>query len=198
LKEENNMKTSKEEFQEDIIKFKTDIIEMVEERFNEDHKLDPVVFGLIIKDGKIGTAMLLGLAELFINEEGKDIAAAAIKEITKELKLLAVALVSEAWASPEPVTKSPSVINTDGELIEGSLKPKDDQKYIEALVINFETHDQEACRIWEITSDKKLKSITNTQWQSKKPGEGRFKNLVMEDYSDFAQDIKKNLKDNLN
>ena len=192
------MKTSKEEFQEQIINFKEDIIQMVEERFNEDHKLDPVVFGLIFKDGRLGTAMLLGLAELFIDDEGKDTAAAIIKKITKELKLLSVALVSEAWASSEPISSSPSVINTDGEFVEGSLKPKDDQKFIEALVINFETHDQEACRIWEITSDKKLKSITNTQWQPKKPGEGRFKDLVMEDYSDFAQEIKKNLKDNLN
>ena len=192
------MKTSKEEFQEQIINFKEDIIQMVEERFNEDHKLDPVVFGLIFKDGRLGTAMLLGLAELFIDDEGKDTAAAIIKKITKELKLLSVALGSEAWASSEPISSSPSVINTDGEFVEGSLKPKDDQKFIEALVINFETHDQEACRIWEITSDKKLKSITNTQWQPKKPGEGRFKDLVMEDYSDFAQEIKKNLKDNLN
>jgi len=195
------MKTIQEDFTEKINVFKDTVVEMVQGTFNTAGEMDPTVFGLIVKDNKIGLVVLLGLGELFTDDAHKEIAAAGIKKISKEFKFLAVGFAVEAWASNDPLTTG-TVVTSEGELEENVIDPENKIEKKEVVLLTFETFDQEAANIWEITraGDKpKLKRWQKKSWSKKNPNnKGKFADIIVEDYSQFAQELKTTLKDNLN
>jgi hypothetical protein len=195
------MKTLKEEFEKNLTDFRSMVIEMATDKFNEDKGIEPTLFGLIVKDNKMALVVLVGLGELFVNDQKKDLASIIIKEVTKELKLLAVCLITEAWAAKAPINFE-SVIDAEGNYIEGAVRASEHPDKKETLTMNFESNKQEAFECLQIIREGEnvsLKKLYSENWKDKKPGKkGRFKDLVMEDYSEFTQQLKTILKDNQN
>lgn len=197
------MKTIKELYQEHLAKFKTDIKEMVKDAVEKDGGLDPVVFALVLSGDKIGIAVLTGLGELFTSDEGKDVAAMAMKELSNQIKPVAIAFASEAWASAKSFDDYTSVIDEDGNYREGVIRPVDDPNRKEILFINWETFDQEASDTWDMIRNNgklELKESITTDWVPKGElnKEGRFANILTDNYSEMAMILQEQLKNSKN
>lgn len=170
-------------YQQELEKFENNVISTVKTMFEEDEEVAPVVFALVRKGKDFGFTVLGGLEQLFISESGKDMAAEIIKRFSKEMKPLAIAFASEAWMSEIP----------KGEELKG--KPSEDPQRKEILHIAFESYDQTAFKCWEIERKEEVslkpKDISHT-WKEKNPQslQGRFMNLLEENYSEFAKDFR--------
>lgn len=196
------MKTSNELYQENLKIFQKYVKEYVIEVFNKDGEIDPFVFGMLMKDGQAAYAILDGLADFFGEDGNKDQAAEVIARLCQEIKFLAMGFISEIWIADVPL-KPKSVINPDGDLLFNVIEPDANNKNaFEALMINFETHLEEATTIWKILRSKKsvkLEIYIDGEWKPKVVNkEARFNNFIKEDYNELSQQIKDNLKNNLN
>lgn len=196
------MKTIEETFEEHLKDFKKNITKGVIDRFNDEGGLNPVVFALILHEGKPALAILEGLAELFISDEGKEQAAQIIKETATTIKPLAVCFVSEGWAAEKPLSEYDSVIDKDGNYREGVVRPIDDPNRKEVLLLMFETHNKESFVQLNIIRDGEnvsLQEDTDVDWVLKKEKrKGRFANLLDENYAELVQKIKTNLSNSQN
>lgn len=197
------MKTIQEEYQAKLNDFKEMIIDSTQEMFKEHGGIDPTVFGLVIKDGTLHIGILGGLGEMFVSDEGKDVAAQIIKKMSKELKPIALAFISEAWASENPGTNYDAVVDKDGNYREGVVRPIDDPNRKEILFINFETHDKEAFIQWDMVpkgEEKVLELKISSDWDKKREVHlrGRFSGLLEENYSELAKMLGDKLKDSKN
>ncbi len=195
------MKTIEETFAEQLKEFKADILKAVKARFADDKGLDPVVFGLMLHEGKPALGILEGLAEFFTSDENKELAAQIIKESTHKIKPLALCFVSEGWAAEKPSSEYDAIIDKDGNYREGVVRPVDDPNRKEIVLLMFETHDKEAfvqLNIIRNGDDVTLDEVTNTDWEPKKHRQGRFANLLQDNYAELAQTIKTNLANSQN
>lgn len=197
------MKTIQEEYQQHLVKFKDQIKDMVKTAIKEDGGLDPVVFALVLSGDKIGIAVLAGLGDLFVSDQGKELAVKVMKELSKEVKPVAIAFASEAWASIAPADGYDSVIDPNGNYREGVVRPADDPNRKETLFINWETFDQESSDVWEMIHNGdiiELKESTSTDWvpKGKLNKGGRFTNILTDNYSELAMMLGDKLKDNKN
>lgn len=195
------MKTIEETFAEQLKEFKADILKAVKARFADDKGLDPVVFGLMLHEGKPVLGIIEGLAEFFTSDENKELAAQVIKDTALKIKPLALCFVSEGWASEKPMTEYDAVVDKDGNYREGVVRPIDDPNRKEIILLLFETHDKEAFVQLDIIrngEEVSLNEVTNTDWEPKKHRAGRFANLLQENYEELAQTIKTNLSNSQN
>lgn len=196
------MKTIEEIFMEHIQQFKRNIIHAATERFKDEKGLEPVVFALVMHEGKPALAILEGLAAFFTSDENKELAAKVIKESTSKIKPLALCFVSEGWASTKSFDQYESVVDSEGNYREGVIRPKDDPDRKEILMLIFETHNKESFVNFEILREGEevtLKELSNPNWQAKKGDfKGRFANLLEDNYSELAQTIKDNLSKSQN
>lgn len=195
------MKTIEEIFMDHVQDFKKNIVHAATERFKDEKGLEPVVFALVMHEGKPALAILEGLAQFFTSDENKELAAEVIKEHTSKIKPLALCFLSEGWVSEKPLTEYDSVIDKDGNYREGVIRPIDDPNRKEVLLLMFETHDKEAFVQFDMIrndDDVILKETTNTDWELKKHKKGRFANLLQENYEELAQTIKTNLANSKN
>ena len=129
--------TLQEKYNEKINHFKEMIIDMIDHTFKNEGYIAPVVFALIEKEGETGIAILGDLNEFMKNDSSKDNITKMIKQLNKELKPIATALVTEAWMSVYSGKKSP--LDKDGNYKEGIVKPSEDPNKIEIVMITFET-----------------------------------------------------------
>jgi hypothetical protein len=196
------IKTEQEMFSEHLSTFSKDVVSMVQREFNDKKGIDPVVFALNIKNNKLIIGLLHGLGKLFTSDSGKDTAAQLIKEISKQMKPLAIAFAYEGWSSSVPITEYNTVIDENGNLREGVLRPKDDIESKEVLVIHMETFNKDCCYIFEISRQDDIITLlepTLQNWAPKKLEiKTKFGNLLQDNYSEFATLIKEQLKTNMN
>jgi len=175
------MKNIKVNLKEELEGFKEQIVELIHETFDNDGEVKPTMFALIIHNDKLHIALLAGLAELFVSEKGKDIAADVIKDFTKDIKPMAIAFVSEGWMVESEININASESTARKEII----------------MINFETYDKESSVFLEILRDKtqaSLKLIHDLDWRKKEKNSSRFSNLLEENYSELAQWVSKQLE----
>jgi len=198
------METIQETVKKRLESFTNLIVEVVEDRFNRDKEVTPVVFGLVQKEGKFGVAILEGLAELFSGDHGKDLAAMMMKEMAKEVKPIAIAFVCEAWATEKKISDKDDILDENGKYRPGAVRPSEDPNRKEILFINFETFDHEASQQWDIVKNEAGEKVLNVnikaQW-TKKGAQiigGRFQDLLQENYSEMAQTLKKELENHVN
>lgn len=190
------MKTINEIVKEKIDDFRTQVIDVIKTIYEDKKEVDPVVFGLMIQDGKAGFVVLDKIADLFQSEIGKDTISDVVKQMAEKLKLLSIAIVSEGYISESESVKGP-YINPEGKLKE-ALRPSEDPDSKEVLVINFETHDKQAMMIWTIGGNN-LDLYKNMDWSDKTSmQQGRFDNLLNTDYSGIKEELRTLLKDNQN
>ena len=195
------MVTIQEKYEESINTFKKEIIEMVQHMYAENkEEFAPIVFGLILKDGKLGIAVMLGLGEMMTSPEGKRQAAQAIKEIGDKIKPIAIAFACEGYMTIHKASTPLTAVDKDGNLVSTVLPPSKDPNRIEALMINFETHDKSAFRHWEIDKKRALHStLPGKDWMPKDPTEeGIFTNLLTTNNTELADFLKEQLKTNMN
>jgi hypothetical protein len=197
------MKTIQEQYQEHLVSFRAIIKDMVKDMVKEHGGVDPVVFALILKDNKVAIGVLAGLGELFTSDQGKDLAAEAMKKLNEEIKPIAIAFVSEAWASIKAEGEYDSVIDPSGNYREGVVRPADDPNRKEMIFINWETFDQQAMDTWEMVrngDDLQLKKAHTDDWKPKDPKtkSGRFTNILTDNYSELAKILGEQLKNSQN
>lgn len=195
------MKTINEQIQLELDDFTKTITEMVSDRFTEDHELEPVVFMLSIKEGKPAIGIVHGLGQLFGSDEGKDVAAEALKEINESAKPIATAFASEGWYLSTTKDKSSDLIDKEGRM---KVRPSDHPDRLEMLFINFETHDRICMVTWSILREEgqppMIVELNPPEWVSKKVMvvQGRFGNLLETNYNEFVQQLKLSMKENKN
>jgi hypothetical protein len=203
-----NVKTINEWYNEELINFKNNVQEMVKEIFNETKQIEPLAFALIIKENELKISVLSGLGKFFYNPDGKVMAAEVMRKFNKETKPIAIAFVCEAWAKILDIDDAKPYVNADGILV----NPLDERPSLakdkkEIIMFTFETFDKEASVHYEINrnaydeNDVKIKKFLDLDWLPKKENHvnGLMTDLLEENYSEFAQMIKKlNNKENLN
>lgn len=192
------MKTIQENINKNIEAFKSIIKDSVEERFKEDNSVEPVAFGLVMKDDKFGIAIIGGLEALFVSNETKRLLPAVMEKLTTEIKPIALAFVTEAW---QVIANPKDVLNPDGSYKTGlSASTHPDRK--ESVVINFETHDKVSVTSWLIdrSNEKvKLDLIFDQPLEVKDPkNNDNFGNLLKKNYSEVAQKLEVELKNSMN
>lgn len=204
-----NIKTIKEQYEEELVLFKTNVQEMAKDMFTHSNELAPLLFALVIKEDKLVVAVLGGLGSLFVSKEGKMAAAKIMREFNKEMKPVATAFVCEGWAKIVNVDDAKPYVNAEGELVDPLMqRPSEAKNKKEVLMFMFETHDKESAVNYEIKrnpgdpTDVKLEKLMDADWASKKEGHvgGIMADLLEENYSEFAQMIKNRVtgKENLN
>jgi len=191
------MKTLKEEYKQKISDFAKDVEEMITHRFMEDKIIHPIVFGLIIKGDKLVMTVLSGLGELFDSDAGKEQAAQIIKSMSKELKPVALAFISEGWMSSHAVTDMDSLVDENGDYHENAVRPSQDPNRKEVLMVMLETFDEEASvfieikRIGELVE---LEDFQRTDWCKKTSMfKGRFANMLEDNHNEINQVLQKML-----
>lgn len=203
-----SVKTIREQFEEELVLFKTNVQLMVKDIFTTEKTIEPMLFTLIIKEDKLVVAILGGMGAFFNSDEGKMAAAQVMRKFNKEMKPLATAFVCEGWARILNIEDTKSYVNADGDLVDPlNIRPSqaDDKK--EVLMFMFETYDKEASVHYEIKrkpydeEDAELHKVMDMDWASKKEGHvgGIMADLLQDNYDVFAQMIKNiNNKENLN
>ena len=131
-------KTIQEIFNNHLNDFAIDIVRFTTGMFETDKRLDPIVMALTIKEGKLSIAVLAGLGQFFTNDHGKEVAARIIKEAAKEIKPVAIAFATEAWISEKSVEEIDKILDKDGSYKEGIVRPSEDPKRREVLMIHLE------------------------------------------------------------
>ena len=198
------MKTIQEEIQEHVVEFKNEITRVVIKRFNEDKEITPIVFALILEDKKPKIGILAGLERFFSDPDSKNIAAQLIKESSNVIKPIAIAFICEGWGASyhkdEDISK---IIDQNGNYIDESVTPKNNPNRKEILFMSFETYDQKAAVMMEIVRDGEevsLKEMSNNDWEPKKEEKykGKFADLLKENYSAMAEELKESLSKSQN
>lgn len=188
-------------FSEELDGFKEEVVKNVTATFKEFGSLEPVLFGLVPNGDKLNIVLLSGLGTLFINSEGKDAAAAVIRDFNKEVKPIAIALASEGYMAQYNSVNE--VLDDEGNFINPDYRPANDPNAVEVIAINFETFNKECHAYFAINRDKEAADVQlfhSTDWVDKSDKEGRLSNLLQENYSEVAQWLNEILskKHNLN
>jgi hypothetical protein len=184
-------------YEKELVKFKSEICRITENVFNDRQEFPPTLFALIFKDDKFMVTVLDDLAKFFVTEAGKDLASEMIAKFNKEVKPLATAFITEGWMSVYDKSESDNIIDEDGNYKKNIVRPSDDPKRKEVLNISFESYNKTAFQMWEIKRDSNNTPtlvLSNTlDWESKEKGNvrGRFSEMLSENYSEFAQQLKK-------
>ena len=189
------MKTIQEKQEEAVINFKKDVLEILNRRFSEDGYIVPVVFGLVLKKGKLVIGVLGGLEQFFINREAKRTAPAVMKAFTDAVKPVAIAFATEAWIRIADNTKD----------VESDVPVSEHPDKIETLSVFFETFDKNANQLYTIhkgmsKSGKDLKEFKALDWtpKSKNMMTGQFINILTENYSETCEELKEVLRKSMN
>ena len=205
-----NVKTIKEQFEEELVLFKKNVQLMVQDMFNQAGEVEPMLFALIIPEdqNKLTIAVLRGIEPLFMNAEGKQAAAAIMRKFNQEMKPVATAFVCEGWAKMVDKDAVTPYVNSEGQLVDPLMeRPAEAKDKKEVLMFMFETFDREASVHYEIKrneadpADVKLEKIMDREWASKKEGfvGGIMADLLTDNYDHFAQQMQRiNNKENLN
>ncbi len=129
------MITDQEKYKIILEKFKETILGLVKECFNEYSEIAPVAFGLIAKKDKLGIAVIGGLGELMQSEKDKDKLALVMKEITKEIKPIAMVFVTEGWAIERDTEDD--ILDKQGNFKSDSVRPSNapDKKLLIGSVV---------------------------------------------------------------
>jgi hypothetical protein len=195
------MKTAREKYSNYLNAFKDQITDMVTEGFIRDNGVHPILFALVIKDGKLGITILAGMAELFRSDEGKEMAAKLMRQMAEHVKPVALAFVSEAWMVDYNLKngEKPDILDEDGNYKEGIARPKEHPNKKEILMINFETHDRFAFHYMNIIRGKDRPELTDymlEDWTPKEKVEitGKFMNLLEDNWSEL-EEILRNQQD---
>lgn len=203
-KSKKKMKTVQETFNELLTRFADDTIQLVTNIFKQDKRLDPVVIGMVIKDGKPGIAILEGLAPFFRNDQDKELAARIIKEAAKEIKPVALMFATEAWLSERKREDLDKIVDEDGNYKKGVTRPSEDPNRKEVLMIHLETFDKEGFHYFDIIRDGEKVSLTKREgsegWAPKGTHmlKSRFGDLLKDNYSEMAESIRKDLEKSTN
>lgn len=203
-----NVKTINEQYNEELVKFKDNIQEMVKDIFSADKRIDPTAFALTFKEDRTVISVLAGIGQLFNSPEGKILAAETMRKFNKEIKPIATAFVSEGWAKIINIEDAKPYVNDDGVLVNPlEERPSLAKDKKEIIMFTFETYDKEASTHYEIkrnpidSDDVTLEKILDIDWLPKKENHvsGLMTDLLEENYSEFAQMIQKlKSKENLN
>lgn len=172
--------------------FKSEISDIVQRMFADQGELQPTLFALVYKNGSFGIAILGGLEQFFISDDGKEAAAMMMRKFNQEAKPVATAFVSEGWMST--FGKDAEILDEDGNYKEGVVRPSKDPKRKEVISINFETYNKKAFVCWEIEREGEASLIETDYslgWEAKASNfNGRFSSLLEENYSYVAELLK--------
>lgn len=198
------MKTVQETFNELLTHFANDTVQLVTNIFKDEKRLDPVVIGMVIKDGKPGIAILEGLAPFFRNDQSKELAARIIKEAAKEIKPVAIMFATEAWLSVKKIKDLDNIVDKDGNYKEGVTRPADDPDRKEVIMIYMETFDKEGFYYFDIIRNGEEVSLKKRDcsegWVPKGTHilKSRFGDLLKDNYNEMAESIRKDLEKSVN
>lgn len=202
------MKTIKERYEEELVKFKEQVQDMIKHTFDTDKQIEPVLFALIIKENELSIALLAGIGKFFVNDDLKLKAAEVMRNFNKEFKPIATAFVCEGRATVLEENKATPYVNSEGELkdpMTEAMKDEDNKK--DVLMFMFETHDKESSIGYEVKRnpadpiDITLEKMIDIEWELKKEElvGGVMSNLLKENYDEFAEmNNQLNQKHNLN
>lgn len=177
------MTTSNEFYKKELANFREIIIDMITDTFKQDGEIHPALFALSIKETQFELAVLSGLGELFADPVTKPHAREAMQRFAKERKPVAIAFVSEATARKfNAETYDPKNIPDD-------VEAKD------IIMITFETYDLQSVITWDIDKSNPDRMTmlldVDQDWSEKVEGDGIFNDILQEDYSEIAEEIRK-------
>lgn len=180
-----------QEFNLQVNKFSKFVQGIAESMFEELGTIDSSGFALVAPDAehpdKYKIAALVLPPEMFANDEGKSMIGEAIRAHNDELKPMAIALITEAWA----VEADPDSPEAD-DMISGKAKPADQPNKKEVVMVSVETHASYGILTLEINRSEekpKLEVLYDFDWHTKKPGQphGKLQNLIPKPYVDIQE-----------
>lgn len=186
------MKTIKEYLDEYLVMFKDEVVKSVSETYSEDLNLEPVVFALIPKDGKMVVSILAGIGQYLMSDESSDEGLQIIRDFNKELKPVSIAFAAEG------LMVMPSAPDGTINIEDGPWEQK-----VDVIFICFETFNQECNVIFHILKDGDKKYLSEPfigNWEDKIPDnpKSKFANLLEENYSELAIWVNKQMKEKFN
>ena len=193
-----SVKTIQERYKEELDRFKHGIIEMSKRAFHDNGGLNPVMYALVIKEDKLIVSVLQGLYELFHTASEKKKAVEIMKKFNEEMKPIAIAFVSEGWASIVSEEDMKNMFDQYGNYIDPSMRPSNDADKVEVIMVHFETHDQSAVNYLKINRDVypvALEDFESQDWMPKEDAmiDGLFTDLLQQNYSEINQWLEKEL-----
>lgn len=193
-------KTIQEVFVEKLDAFTHEVQDMIANEYDKRDEFNPTMFALSMTKKGMDTNIIVGLEQLYSNDNAKDAAASFLKDTAKKLKAVAIAYASEGWLDNE-FSNVDLTINKNGS-IEGFSTKRNSVNSQEVVVINFETFDKQCIRVIKIIrtgTGVKLNLENKFNWHIKTVGApGRFMNLLMDNYSLTSTLLQEKLKNNLN
>lgn len=177
------MTTTNEFYKNELTNFKETIIDLVSQAFKQDGNVHPALFALSVKDENFELAVLANVGELLANSDTKEMAKEAMQNFAKERKPIVIAFAFEAKARKFDAEEY------DPNNIPDDVEPKD------VIVITFETYDLQSVVTWNIDSSNPDRVTmlldVDQDWTEKTKGEGMFNDILQEDYSEIAEEIRK-------
>ena len=177
------MSITNELYRKELDNFKEVIIDLVTEAFKEDGEIHPALFAFSVKDTKFELAVLSGIGELFADPSTKLEARKAMQKFAEERKPIALAFICEASARKLPAeTYDPKNIPEDAEVND-------------VILITFETYDMMSLITWNVdkSNPERVTMLVDVDqdWTDKVEGDGMFNDILQEDYSEIAEEIRK-------
>jgi hypothetical protein len=178
------------EVRDKIIAFREEVNKLTEFIMSETGGVQPSLAILKQVDGKYQFGIVANIHEVF-DDQNKEPFIQAIKFIIKQEKPIAIAIITEAWVVKRDIG-SPD--------IEGTVSQQPDK--IEAVHAQIETADSEAMSLWELMRDKEQPYLILREHTplEKKSGnhQGRFTDLLKENYEEFHGKLVDTITNNLN
>jgi hypothetical protein len=200
------MLTIQEEFKIAVDDFTEVITDMVLSKFKDDAgAISPTAYAMVIKKGKSQIAILMGLEKIFTDDEGKETSVEIIKSFNEQIKPVVIAFSTEVWYKRYSIEESKATMNPDGTYKDYNKRPSQMDDKQEGLMIKFETHDKCAMFLYDIirkgdSVKTRLNKDISHSWTKKEESHtaGKFDALLQKNYSSFAEQVQKDLKQNLN
>jgi hypothetical protein len=176
------MSVSRELYKKQLDNFKELVVDIVTTAFNKDGGIHPLMLCLNIHEGRFEVSMLANLGQLFYDPSTREEAKTVMQDFIKDRKAIVIALAVEAVAKK----------------YEGGYDPESSKEADEVsnvMMATFETYDSESVIIWDVdrsNPDRPTMLInTDKDWAEKEKGEGFFNDILQEDYSELAEEIRK-------
>lgn len=177
------MTTSNEFYKKELDNFREIIIDLVSQAFNQDGEIYPAMFAFSIKDKHFEVAVLANIGELFAVDSTKKEAKEAMRRFAKDRKPIAIAFAAEATA------RTIKTEEYDSKNIPDDVEKKD------IIMVSFETYDMQSFITWTIdkSNPERMTMLLDVDqdWSEKVEGDGLFNDILQEDYSDVAEEIRK-------
>lgn len=181
------MTTSLELYKEELDNFRELMIELTTDLYKTHGEIHPAMFALSIKEEKFEIAALAGLGMLLASKPTKEFAREVMKNFAEHRKPIAIAFMCEGTAAKIKTE------DFDPDNIPDDLEMRD------ILMLTLETYDMQSAITWEVDSSNPDRPTIlvdlDQDWEEKTDSKGLFNDILQEDYSDLAQEIRK-LMDN--